>query len=118
MYATVWVNSKEVMTMVDTRATNNFVSRYVADQLGFVLINNSTSLNVVNLDGIPIHDLAVSELKVGTLQKELNFMVVPFDDFNLVLGIEFLGLAKVFIVPHFKKILIRDEKKPCFVHGV
>ncbi|PON59961.1 Aspartic peptidase domain containing protein, partial [Trema orientale] len=94
MYVMAWVNGREVTAMIDTGATNNFVSRRVADRLGLVVKRNSTKLKAVNSDAMPVHGAAVSSLKVGTWQTECNFMIVPLDDFDLILGIEFLGLAK------------------------
>ena len=45
-------------------------------------------------------------------------MVVPWDDFDLLLGVEFLTLAKVMVAPHLRGILIGDEKHPCFVKAL
>ncbi|PON58559.1 Aspartic peptidase domain containing protein, partial [Parasponia andersonii] len=115
MYMTTWVNGREVMTMIDTGATNNFVSWHVTDQLGLVVMKNSMMLKAINLDTMPIYGSVVGSLKVGTWQAEWNFMVVNLDDFDLILGIEFLGLAKAFVTPHIKGILIGDERSPCFV---
>ncbi|PON49840.1 Aspartic peptidase domain containing protein [Parasponia andersonii] len=104
--------------MIDTGATNNFMSRRVADRLGLIVTKNSTRLKAVNSDAMPIYGSAVSSLKVGTWQAECNFTVVNLDDFDLILCIEFLGLAKAFVAPHIKGILIGDERSPYFVHVV
>ncbi|PON49841.1 Aspartic peptidase domain containing protein, partial [Parasponia andersonii] len=106
------------MAMIDMGATNNFVSWHVVDQLGLVVTKNLTRLKAVNSNAMPIHGSVVSSLKVRTWQAECNFTVVNLDNFDLIIGIEFLGLAKAFVAPHIKGILIVDEQSPCFVHAM
>lgn len=44
-----------------------------------------------------------------------SFMVVPYDDFEVILNMDFFIKAKVSIMPHMGGILIGDEHKPCFL---
>lgn len=44
-----------------------------------------------------------------------SFMVAPYDDFEVILNMDFFIKAKVFIMPHMGGILIGDERKPCFL---
>lgn len=37
-----------------------------------------------------------------------NLTVVPLDDFDVILGIDFMLGAKVSVIPHFGGIFIRD----------
>ena len=66
MYVVVTVNGKEVRAMIDTGATNNFVSRHEAERLGLKIVQNSSKLKVVNFAAKPIQGSAVSTLKVGS----------------------------------------------------
>ena len=45
-------------------------------------------------------------------------MVIPLDDFDLILGVEFLVKAKESMVPHLRGIFIGDENAPCFVQAI
>ncbi|TXG51266.1 hypothetical protein EZV62_023790 [Acer yangbiense] len=42
-------------------------------------------------------------------------MVVPLDDFDLILGVEFFVNAKAMLLPYLQGILIGDEESLCFI---
>lgn len=41
-------------------------------------------------------------------------MIVMLDDFDIILGNDFFGKAKIALMPHLGGVLIWDEIKPCF----
>lgn len=43
--------------------------------------------------------------------------MVLLNDFNLIIGNDFLFAAKIAVLPHLYRLLIGDEVKPCFVVG-
>ena len=43
---------------------------------------------------------------------------VPLDDFNLILGIDFFLKSKAALIPHLGRLMILEEKQPCFVPTV
>jgi hypothetical protein len=57
-------------------------------------------------------------LKVGEWLGKVNFLVVPLDDFDIILGNEFFVLAKAIPMPFLGGMLIMDESQPCFVKAV
>ena len=48
----------------------------------------------------------------------VDLLAVPLDDFELILGVNFLKTAKAAVIPHLGGLLIMDEERPCFVAGV
>lgn len=42
-------------------------------------------------------------------------MVISFDDFDLILGIEFLVIAKVALMLHLRRLMIMEEVVPNFM---
>ena len=44
-------------------------------------------------------------------------MVVPLDDFDVILGNDFFRAAKVASMPYLGGLLISDERAPCFMPG-
>jgi len=54
-------------------------------------------------------------LKVGDWIGKVTFLVVPLDDFNIILGNTIFVLAKAVPMPFLGGLLIMDEKQPCFV---
>ena len=43
---------------------------------------------------------------------------MPLDDFNLILGVDFLLRAKVALIPHLGGLVVLEEKQPCFVKAL
>jgi hypothetical protein len=60
----------------------------------------------------------VVPLKVGEWSGKVNLLIVPLDDFEIILGNEFFVLAKVIPMPFLGGMLIIDESQPCFVKVV
>ena len=48
----------------------------------------------------------------------VNFLSVPLDDFDFILGNDFFQRAKVAFLPHLNGIFIMDETRTCYVHGI
>ena len=65
LYAMVKVNGKEVLAMLDTGATNNFVAEREAKRLGLKAVQNSFKLNVVNSEARPVKGTIMVDLKIG-----------------------------------------------------
>lgn len=56
-------------------------------------------------------------LEMGTWKGTLALMVVPLDDFEVILGMNFLLKIKDAIVPHLGGLMILDKSNPSFVAG-
>ena len=50
------------------------------------------------------------KFKVGEWTGKLNFLVMELDDFDVILGDEFLVAAKAALLPFIGILLILDEK--------
>ena len=42
-------------------------------------------------------------------------MAVPFDDFQVILGLDFFTKAKVSVTLYLQGLFIRDTASPCYV---
>lgn len=42
-------------------------------------------------------------------------MAIPLDDFDLILGLDFLVKAKAVVMPHLNGVMIMDEQQLCFM---
>jgi len=47
----------------------------------------------------------------------VDFLAINLDDFEVILGNDFLKKAKVSVMPHLGEILIRDTF-PCFMKSI
>ena len=55
------------------------------------------------------------KFKVCKWTRNVNFLVMELDDFDVILGYEFLVVAKATLLPLIGVLLILDEKQPCYV---
>ncbi|RVW46812.1 hypothetical protein CK203_075677 [Vitis vinifera] len=49
---------------------------------------------------------------------ELVEICVPLDDFDLILGVDFLLRDKVALIPHLGGLMVLEEKQPCIVKAL
>ncbi|KAH7836343.1 hypothetical protein Vadar_000105 [Vaccinium darrowii] len=71
---------------------------------------------MVNSSAQSVHGTTSNiSLKVGNWNGQVDLMVYPLYDCELILGNEFFLVAKVTVMPHLGGILIADEKQPYFV---
>ena len=43
---------------------------------------------------------------------------MPLDDFDLIIGVDFLLKAKVALIPHLGGLVVLKERQPCFVQAL
>ncbi|KAH7668916.1 hypothetical protein IHE45_11G041900 [Dioscorea alata] len=56
--------------------------------------------------------------QIGAWSGHIDLLVAPLDDFELILGIDFLVLAKAAVIPRLGGVMIMGEAQPCFVTGM
>ncbi|KAI9178183.1 hypothetical protein LWI28_023646 [Acer negundo] len=117
MYVMVHVNGRKMRAMLDTGATNNFLSQGEMDRLGLSVTNNISRVKAVNSTAKPITGVAEATLKISSWQGTISMMVVPLDDFDLILGIEFFRKAKAIPMPSPWGVMIMDGDSPCYVQA-
>ena len=54
-------------------------------------------------------------IQVRNWSGHVTLMVVPLDDFDVIMGNDFFKAAKVALMPYLGGLLILDESTPCFV---
>ena len=124
MVTTVLVDEREVRAMLDTGATANFLASHEVARLGLKVTVVGSKVKAVNSASVSVQGAVQSSLQVGTWQKIVKFTVMPLDDFDLILGMEFFMVAMVQLMPYRKSILIMGMETPCIVsfnfmvHGI
>ena len=118
MYVAVKINGREILAMLDTGATNNFLAERVANVLGLDLTASSSRLKAVNSGALPVKGVATNTLQIGDWQGVCNLMVVPLDDFDLILGMEFFSVARAMVMPYHQGVLVGEPGSMCFVQAV
>ncbi|KAA0051469.1 Asp_protease_2 domain-containing protein [Cucumis melo var. makuwa] len=108
LYVDTLINQKQTKsTMVDSDATHNFITETKARCLRLRWEKDSEKIKVVNSVALPIVGLVKRTImKLGGWEGLVDFVVVKMDDFNVVLGMEFLLEHQVIPMPSARCIVI------------
>uniref|UniRef100_A0A803N8T1 Gag-asp_proteas domain-containing protein n=1 Tax=Chenopodium quinoa TaxID=63459 RepID=A0A803N8T1_CHEQI len=119
LYVNVRVNGHDIKAMVDKGATHNFVSEGAAKRLDLPLSICTSRMKAVNSDVLVAKGMVCGvNVQVGSRKGKTDLIAVTLDNFELILGNEFIRKAKASVMPHLGGMLIRDKDGPCFVKGV
>lgn len=111
MYADIAIEGKATMAMLDTGATHNFIDAEKAKRMGLKNKPSCGTIKAVNSRAKPIMGVSkVVKVRIGDWQGELSFIVVPMDDFKVVLGLEFFSKVYAFSIPRVNSLVIFDTK--------
>ncbi|TYK01392.1 uncharacterized protein E5676_scaffold29G00860 [Cucumis melo var. makuwa] len=93
--------------MVDSGATHNFITETEARRLRLRWEKDSERMKAVNFVALPIVGLVKrTTIKLGGWKGPLDFVAVKMDDFDVVLGMEFLLEHQVIPMPSAKCLAI------------
>nr|CAD1838443.1 unnamed protein product [Ananas comosus var. bracteatus] len=116
MYVDIKLNGKTTRAMVDTGATHNFIATGEAERLGLTLSKDGSRMKAVNSKVQPIAGLAKEvPVSIGSWTGKANFMSVPLDDFQVILGMEFLQTARGVPMPFLDALCMMGDESPCVV---
>ena len=119
MHIHALVNGVQVKALVDSGATHNFVATKEAARLGLRLEEDTSRIKAVNSKAQKIQGVAKNvPMKIGDWEGMCSLLCVPLDDFDLILGVDFLLRAKVALIPHLGGLMVLEEKQPCFVQAL
>ncbi|XP_021775623.1 uncharacterized protein LOC110739487 [Chenopodium quinoa] len=115
MYVDVWINEKKARAMVDTGATHNFITKREANRLGLRAVHSGGRMKAVNSEAQPTCGVAKNvSTRIGEWSGSLDFTVATMDDFELVLGMDFLHTSKAVSMPHLGSLLVTSHQ-PCLL---
>ncbi|GMJ01310.1 hypothetical protein HRI_003800200 [Hibiscus trionum] len=101
---------------VDTGATNLFMSKKAVEKLGLRVESSTGKIKIENTKEVLIVGEARKvELQIGEWKGEENFKVIHLDDFDFILGLNFLNHINAFIVPCVDAVCIFYSKQQCVV---
>ena len=116
MYFDAVVNNHPVLVMLDTGATHNFVAERMVKPLQLSVGKASSKIKAVNSEAQPVAGMAREvAISLGNWSGRIELMVVPLDDFDIILGIDFMSSARVAVLPYLGGMLIMDEDNPSLV---
>ncbi|KAG6533506.1 hypothetical protein ZIOFF_007381 [Zingiber officinale] len=119
LHVSVMLNGKSAYAMVDTGATHTFVSAKLVQEFGLSVSKCSKYIKSVNAKAQAVVSMAYNvPLTVGTQVGKANMMVIPLEDLQIILGMDFLRKTKTVPMPHLDGVMVMQESNPCFVSAV
>ncbi|KAA0055009.1 uncharacterized protein E6C27_scaffold43052G001620 [Cucumis melo var. makuwa] len=108
LYVDTWINQKQTKsTMIDSGAIHNFIIEAEARHLRLRWEKDSGRMKTVNFVALPIVGLVKRmTIKLGGWKGPVDLVVVKMDDFDVVLGMEFLLEHQVIPMPSAKCLAI------------
>jgi hypothetical protein len=115
-YVQAKLNGKSVIAMVDSGVTHNFLREDMVQRLGLQPEPMQTTFKTVNTGVERVIGVAKDiSLKLGDWCGKTSFTIVPMDDFEVVLGQEFMRKEKETPIPHMNSLAIFSGQTPCLI---
>ena len=87
--------------------------------MGLKLEENTSRIKEVNSKTQKIQGIAKNvPMQVGDWKGTCSLFCVPLDDFDLIIGVDFLLKAKVALIPRLGGLVVLKERQPCFVQAL
>ena len=91
MYVEVVLNGKTTSAMVDTGTADTFISPEKVKRCGIKVTKDCGQMKAVNSPASAICGSSKNVMtKLGPWEGGINFTVSPMDDFDVVLGLDFM----------------------------
>ena len=109
MYIDVVVAGRRLNALVDTGASDLFMSKQTAEKLDLHVQKANGFVKTINSKDTPIVGVAKGvQLKISNWSGKESISVIPIDDFNFVIGIDFLDRIRAVPVPFASCLHILD----------
>ncbi|KAG6515103.1 hypothetical protein ZIOFF_025488 [Zingiber officinale] len=106
LHISVMLNRRSAYAMVDTGATHTFVSAKLLQDYRLSVSKCSKYIKLVNAKAQAVVGMAYNvPLTVGTWVGKANMMVIPLEDFQIILGMDFLRKTKAVLMPHLDGVM-------------
>ncbi|KAK8271103.1 hypothetical protein V6Z12_D11G241300 [Gossypium hirsutum] len=112
MFVDIIVASRKLKALVDTGASDLFISEEAACKLGLKIENEVGRIKTVNSESVPIKGVAKGvDLQLSKWSGKVSIKVIPLDDYDFVVGLSFLDQVNALIAPSSNYMVISDAKR-------
>ncbi|XP_070013049.1 uncharacterized protein [Nicotiana sylvestris] len=119
MHIEMKIGEKGMIAMVDTGATHTFVSSSLVHKYGLSVSKYPSYMKTVNAKAQAIVGMAYNiPMSIGNWKGKVNLMVISLEDFEVILGIDFMRKNRFVPMPHLDRVMIMHETAPGFVKVV
>ncbi|GAV61392.1 gag-asp_proteas domain-containing protein, partial [Cephalotus follicularis] len=116
MFVETIIGGQPIKALVDTGATNNFISEDMGKRLCLRAYRCGGYIKDVNSKAKPLIGIAEDVgMKIGEWNGSISLSIIPMDDYDLVLCMEFMDQVKAIPILHANSLCILEEGKTCMV---
>ncbi|KAL3522775.1 hypothetical protein ACH5RR_015609 [Cinchona calisaya] len=116
MFTDVEIAGHKLSALVDTGATDFFISIEAAKKLNLQVGKGMGTLKTVNTKEVPVHGLASNvDVAMGQWKGKTSLEVIPLNDYDVVIGLDFLDRISAMLLPFADCICILDSQYQCVV---
>ena len=111
-YVRMKVGDAYILTMVDSGASHNFMGEDTLRRIGLKFVPIKAQMKTVNSPSDYVIVVAEKvDVTLGEWTWKVDFTIMRIDDYEVVLGIEFMKEFDAMIVSHMKKLYIYDRRE-------
>ncbi|KAG8474454.1 hypothetical protein CXB51_034098 [Gossypium anomalum] len=113
MFVDIIVAGRGLNALVDTGASDLFMSEEMAKELGLKIEKDSGRIKTVNSESIPITGMAKGvKIKLGQWTGKATIKVIPLDDYDFVVGLNLLDRLNADIHPseNYMTIFVSNQR--------
>ncbi|GMI83616.1 hypothetical protein HRI_002030900 [Hibiscus trionum] len=116
MFVEVTIAGKQLRALVDTGASELFISEGAAQKLNLNVLKTSGWIKTVNSKEAPIAGVAKRvEIQLGSWKGREDIKVIPLDGYDLVIGLSFLDKINALLLPFADVFVVLDRAQQCLV---
>ncbi|PPR86898.1 hypothetical protein GOBAR_AA33793 [Gossypium barbadense] len=107
MFVDINMAGQKWSALIDTEASNLFISKRAAKKFGLLIKKLSKKIKTVNSKEAPTVRVACNvELQIGEWNGKEDFEVIQLDDYDYMIGINFLDRIQIVLFPWADEIHI------------
>ncbi|XP_070048867.1 uncharacterized protein [Nicotiana tomentosiformis] len=118
MFVEMKVSGKPIRAMIDTSATHNYLASTQVERLGLVVGKGRGRVKAINSPPELVGGIAKGvPVKLGPYEGKFNLCVVIIDDFELIVGLEFMRKTNTIPIPYADMLCMMGENgsMPCII---
>ncbi|XP_075108797.1 uncharacterized protein LOC107762620 [Nicotiana tabacum] len=118
MFVELKVNGKPLHALIDTGATHNYLSSTQVERLGLVVQKSKGRVKAINSPPQTLGGTTTNvPVKLGPYKGSIDLRIAIIDDFDIIVGLEFMRQTNTIPVPFANMLLMMGENgaKPCTI---
>ena len=105
------VHGKTIQALVDTGATHNFMMTWLAKEVGLMIFPSNVEVKAVNSRAKVVGLAHEVPVQIKDWKGQLDFTVMEMNNFDMILGQDFLNGNKAIVVPFCDEVVLVGQSQ-------